>query len=176
MAVDFALSSNIANFLFAVLIATVISVFCTMSLSSKNALNSLIAEYSVMEGVVLLLTVMTILNIKSSGASLFTFSSFITLFPFLLILFIIGIFIALLSIYFDRIANNKVSSYYTSFSGTSVTLIIAQIMLLVNSIAKTPTNPVLNKKTFSILMLLGTINLIVVITLGVVLKFYSTDC
>jgi len=170
------LSSNIGYFLLSILIATVISIFFTMGLSSKNALGSLIGEYSVMEGVLLLLTLLTILNIRSSGANLFTFSSFITLFPFILLLIIIGYYIALLSIYFDRISSNKVSPYYTSFSATLIALIVAQVMLLVSSVSKTPNNPVLNMKTFSILMFLGTITMIVVITLGVILKFYATDC
>ena len=34
----------------------------------------------------------------------------------------------------------------------------------------------INPKTFSLMMLIGTINLITVITLGVVLKYYATDC
>jgi hypothetical protein len=170
------LAKNLANFLYAILIGTIISIFCTMSISGKSAIESLIAEYSVIEGVILLLTVLMTINIRAGNVSLFTFSSFITLFPFVLLLFIIGLFIALLSIYFNRIADNKVSPYYTSFSTTLVGLLIAQLMLLVGSVAKDPTNPVINKKTFSLLMLLGTINLIVVITLGVILKFYSTDC
>ena len=37
-------------------------------------------------------------------------------------------------------------------------------------------NNALNPKTFSVLSLLGTLNLIVCITLGVVVKYYATDC
>ncbi len=36
-------------------------------------------------------------------------------------------------------------------------------------------NKAINPKTFSLMMLLGTLNLITVITLGVVLKNYSTE-
>ena len=175
--VDYALSSNIANLLFAILIAVVIGIFCTLGIHSKNALESLIAEYSVMVGVILILTVLMILNIKSNtNLELFSFTSFITLFPFFWIVFIICYYISLLSKYFDRISSNKVSEYYSSFSNTLVVLLLTQIYMLVSSVAKNPNNPTLSQKTFSILMFLGTINLIVVITIGVILKFYSTDC
>lgn len=174
--VDYTLSTNISYFLFAILIATIVSIFATIGLSSKNALESLIGEYSVMAGVLLLLMVLTTINIKSAGLSLFSFNSFITLFPFILILAIISYYLVLLSIYFTRISTNKVSSYYQSFSNTMLVLLLTQIMLLVSSVGKSPINPSLPKKIFSVLMLLGTINMIVVITLGVILKFYATDC
>ena len=174
--VDYTLSSNISYFLFAILIATIVSIFATIGLSSKNGLESLIGEYSVMAGVLLMLMVLTTINIKSAGFSLFSFNSLINLIPFIWILVIICYYIALLSIYFTRISTNKVSDYYQTFSNTMLVLILTQIMLLVSSVGKSPTNPSLPKKIFSILMLLGTINLIVVITLGVILKFYATDC
>jgi hypothetical protein len=174
---DYRLSSDIGKFLFAILLATIISIFCTIWSTDKNSVESLIAEYSVMEGVIVLLTVLSILNMKGRNISLFTFDTFITLFPFLLIIFIVGYYIALLSIYIDRIATNKVSPYYSSFSGTFIALIISQIMILINDIMKKPdSNPILSRKTFSILMFLGTINTITVITLGIILKLYSTDC
>ena len=37
------LAKNLANFLYAILIATIISIFCTMSISGKSAIESLIA-------------------------------------------------------------------------------------------------------------------------------------
>jgi hypothetical protein len=121
--------------------------------------------------------VLSILNMKGRNISLFTFDTFITLFPFILIIFIVGYYIALLSIYLTRISSNKVSPYYSSFSGTFIALIIAQIMILINDIMKKPdSSPILSRKTFSILMFLGTINTITVITLGIILKLYSTDC
>ena len=173
---DPVLSSNIGYFLLAILIATIISIFVTMSMSSKKSLESLIAEYSVMAGVLLLMTALIIMNLRSAGLSLFSFESFITLFPFVWLLFIIAYFISLLTIYFDRIAGDKVSSYYNTFSGLLISLVIVQILMLVNSLIKSPGTPVIGKKTFSIMMLLGTINFIVVITLGIILKFYATDC
>jgi hypothetical protein len=94
---DYRLSSDIGKFLFAILLATIISIFCTIWATDKNSVESLIAEYSVMEGVIVLLTVLTILNMKARNIGLFTFDTFITLFPFLLIIFIVGYYIALLS-------------------------------------------------------------------------------
>ena len=52
-------------------------------------------------------------------------------------------------------------------------LILGQVLMLVYTMTKYIEIP---KKIFTILMLFGTINAIVLITLGVVLKFYTTEC
>lgn len=174
--IDYKLNSNIANFLFAIIIACVIGILFSIGMATKNGLEALIAEYSTMAGALLLLIVLMILNLNNSNTPLWTFTTFITLFPFLWILFIIFYFIALLTIYFDKISSNKVSDYYKSFSNTSAFLIIMQLIVLVNSLFKNPSSPALDKKTFSMVMFLGVLNLIVAITVGVVLKFYTTDC
>ena len=83
----------------------------------------------------------------------------------------------LLYIYFDRISKG-VSNYYTLFLNISTMLTIAQLWMFFKALNEPyfKSNNTLNPKTFSLLTLLGTINIIVCITLGVVLKFYATDC
>jgi hypothetical protein len=178
MPLNYKLTSNIANFLLAIIIACVIGVFCTIGMKSKNGLEALIAEYSVMAGALILLTLMIFLNLRDNTqqSPLPSFKTFMVLFPFLLLLFIIFYFIALLTSYFDVISANKVSDYYTSFSNTSAFLIVAQLFVLVSSLLKNPMALNIEQKTFSTLMFLGVLNLIVVITVGVILKFYTTDC
>jgi uncharacterized BrkB/YihY/UPF0761 family membrane protein len=100
-------------------------------------------------------------------------SILVTLTPFIFILTLIISFIVLISKYFKQIVDNKISDYYYGFSKISTGLILTQILTLVYSMMKTTE---LSKKTFSILMLLGTINAIALITLGIILNFYTTDC
>ena len=169
---DTTITTNMTNFLYAIIIAAVFCIFCTIGVQSKTALEALIGEYSVIGAALLLILVLKTLNINASE-QLLSLSTLFTLGPFLLILFIIIYYIVIINIYFDKIVSNKISDYYFSFSNISTVLIMAQIFLLVSTISKTTELP---KKTFSILMLLGTINAIVVITLGIVLKFYTTDC
>ena len=174
---DYRLSSDIGKFLFAILLGAIISIFVTIWISDQYSVKALIAEYSIMECAIVLLSVLTILNMKSRNLNIFSFDSFITLFPFFMIMFIIAFYITLLSTYTERISSNKVSPYYASFSTTFIALIISQLTVLINDIMrKADSNPLLGKKTFSILLFLGTVNIITVITLGVILKFYSTDC
>ena len=91
---------------------------------------------------------------------------------------IISWLLVLLYKYFDRITSNKVSDYYVSFVNISTILTLAQLFMLMNAVTDTyfENNKSLQPKTFSILILFGTINIITVITLGVILKSYVTDC
>ena len=86
--------------------------------------------------------------------------------------------LVLLHKYYDRITGNQVSDYYVSFVNMSTILTLVQLIILVNAVTDSyfENNRSLQPKTFSMLMLLGTINVIMVITLGVILKSYVTDC
>ena len=152
---DLNVTTNISNFLYALIIAAVFAVFCTIGVNTQGALEALIGEYCIIGAAVLILLVLKIRVI--SPENLRTMSTLFTLAPFVFILFIV------------------ISKYYYSFSTISTLLLVAQIILLVSSVAKANITE-LSKKTFSILMLLGTINGIVVVTLGIILKFYTTDC
>ena len=170
---DLNVTTNISNFLYALIIAAVFAVFCTIGVQTESALEALIGEYCIIGAAILILLVLKIKVIDPDR--LITMSSLFTLAPFLFILFIVIYYIVIISIYFTKIASNKISNYYYSFSTISTLLLVAQILLLVSSVAKANITEI-SKKTFSILMLLGTINGIVVVTLGIILKFYTTDC
>ena len=113
---------------------------------------------------------------RSSGVSLYKL--FLSLFPLIMLMVIISWLLVLLYKYFDRITSNKVSDYYVSFVNISTILTLAQLFMLMNAVTDTyfENNKSLQPKTFSILILFGTINIITVITLGVILKSYVTDC
>ena len=91
---------------------------------------------------------------------------------------IIGLTMFYLYTYFDIIAKGEVSSYYNSFSVSSFIFLITQLSILFSAIfnkSNKPNEKLLSEKTFTLLIFLGVINYIMVITLGIVLKFYSTQ-
>ena len=166
------MTSNLTNLLTAILIAVVFCILCTIGVTTESGLEALIGEYSVMGAVVLLILLLKTKNMLNSGI-VDKMSVLITAAPFLFLLFLIVYYIVIVSIYFKNIVSKKISEYYYMFSKLSTGLILGQVLLIVYTMAKTIEIP---KKTFTILMLLGTINAIVLITLGVILKFYTTDC
>ncbi len=164
--------SNITNLLTAVLVADVFSILCTIGITSQSGLEALIGEYSIMGAVILIILILKAKGMFNSGI-IDKMSILITLAPFLFLLFIVIYYIVLVSIYFENIVSKKISDYYYIFSKISTMLILGQVLMLVYTMSKYIEVP---KKIFTILMLLGTINAIVLITLGIVLKFYTTDC
>ena len=78
--------------------------------------------------------------------------------------------------YFDRISRGEVAGYYNSFSVLSTIFFAAQFIILFNALKDSETNgKLLTDKTFSILALFGVINYLIIITIGIVLHFYSTQ-
>jgi hypothetical protein len=98
-------------------------------------------------------------------------------FPFLTVMAVLMWTLVLLHKYFDKISENKVSDYYTSFINTISILLFAQIYVLTSGISETSfKNFQLSKKTASMLRLFGLLNIISVFTLQIILKYYTTDC
>jgi uncharacterized membrane protein len=98
--------------------------------------------------------------------------------PSIIILTIVLLLIIYLSIYFDKIAKGEVSSYYSSFSILSTIFLFAQVIIIFLAIFNNNNKQdgrLFTNTTFSILGLLGLINLLIVITIGIILKFYSTQ-
>ena len=166
------MTSNLTNLLTAILVADVFCILCTIGVTTESGLEALIGEYSIMGAVVLIILVLKTKTMLD-GSVTDKMSILLTLTPFIFILTLIISFIVLISKYFKQIVDNKISDYYYGFSKISTGLILTQILTLVYSMMKTTE---LSKKTFSILMLLGTINAIALITLGIILNFYTTDC
>ena len=110
------------------------------------------------------------------GAATFM-SKLITLLPILMLVITSLAVAIILFMYLDRITKG-VSDYYGLFINTSTMITIVQLMIMYRAVNGNEfiMNNVINGKTFSLLMLLATINIITIITLGVVLKNYTTDC
>jgi hypothetical protein len=166
------MTSNLTNLLTAILVADVFCILFTIGVTTESGLEALIGEYSILGAVVLIILVLKTKTMLDSSIT-DKISILLTLAPFLFILILIIAFIVLISTYFNQIINNKISDYYYGFSKISTGLILTQILTLVYSMMNSAE---LSKKIFSVLMLLGTINAIALITLGVILNFYTTDC
>jgi hypothetical protein len=98
-------------------------------------------------------------------------------YPFLAVMVIIMWVLVLLYKYYDKIIGNKVSDYYTSFMNITSILLFIQIYVLVSEITeKSFASFSLTPKMASMLRLFALLNAISVITLAIVLKYYTTDC
>jgi hypothetical protein len=105
-------------------------------------------------------------------------SNWIYLAPFILVLIIIAILISFLFSYFNRIANGEVSDYYSAYSNLSTIFLVIQLIMIFSALYKVSddfTKTLFPGKTFPLLILFGVIDMLVVVTLGVILKFYSTQ-
>lgn len=151
----------------AVIIASFIIIVITTGMTNSNGLSALIGGYS---GLLLGLLFIVILN--------FPPVRYLDMVPFAFLMIIISLFIYYLSTYFEQISTGNVSGYYNSFSILSTLFLAAQMAVLFSAMFKGLGNGglgMLSNKTFSILALLGVINFLIVITIGIVLHFYSTQ-
>lgn len=158
---------------FAVIIASCIIIVMTSGLTDKNGLSALIGGYYG-----LLLGILFVVIIKNYP--LYPIIKILDLVPFIIIMMIILILIYYLTTYFDKISTGDVSGYYNSFSGLSTLFLATQLLILFSELFRNSTvlsspEKKISSKMFALLVLLGTINFLVVITIGIVLKFYSTQ-
>jgi hypothetical protein len=158
---------SVINIPFAVIIASFIIIIVTTGMTDSNGLSALIGGYS---GLLFGLIFIIILNYPPT--------SWLDMFPFIMIMGIVALFISYLSIYFDQISKGEVSSYYNSFSVLSTLFLATQIIILFSAMFSKSgevTDNLLSQKTFSLLSLFGVINFLIVIIIGIVLRFYSTQ-
>jgi hypothetical protein len=164
---------NLNNAIYSITIASfiVILIITLFNTYNSNSMIALIVSYgSIVASLILLFGILY--NRLDKTTTLF--NKILTLFPLVIIICILLFIIYFLVSYFEQIVNNRISDYYYSFSLLSNIFLLTQIFLLYNSIGF-ETSKYITNKTFSILTLLGTINFIIILTLGIILKFYSTD-
>jgi hypothetical protein len=160
------LSLNMFKFLYALLVGSALVIFMTIGLTDPTALNALRGSYFI----ILCSLIFIFILIRNN----LTLSVTLAFFPiWASIIFII----ILLYKYYDRITENKVSDYYSTFMNLSNILLTIQIYILLSEISvKSFQDFKLTPKMGAILKLLSVLTSISVITLGVILKHYTTDC
>jgi hypothetical protein len=161
---------KLINIPFAVIIASSIIIIITTNMNNRNGLIALLGGYS---GLLFGLLFVIILNL------IFIKTSYLNMVPIITVMIIVGLLLYYLNIYFDRILKSEVSSYYFSFSSLSLILLAVQLITIFNAIysnAYEQNTQLFSNTTFSLLVLCNVINIIVVLTIGIVLHFYSTQC
>jgi hypothetical protein len=172
MKIERELYINLMNMAYAIIIAGFMIIIITTGSTNSNGLTGLIWGYSVLFVAILFFGTINWINVNGNPA----FPLLKILAVFLNICGIIIILIVYLSMYFENIITNKVSNYYYSFSNLSTMFLAVQIILLFSIFKPNVENNVLAvNKTCSIVLLLGLVNVIIVTTIGIVLKFYSTQ-
>ena len=160
---------KLMNVPFAVIIASGIIILITTNMTDQNALKALLGGYS---GLLLGLLFVIILNLT------FIKTPFLDMFPIIMVMIIVSLLLYYIVIYFDRISEGHVSSYYLSFSIVSLLFLAIQIITIFNAIYdKTyeSNTKLFSNTTFLLLGLFSVINIIIVLTIGIVLHFYSTQ-
>jgi hypothetical protein len=161
---------TVMNVPFSVIIASFIIITVTTNMTDPNGLKALIGGYF---GLMIGLLFVLILNLS------FTNTTFVDMVPIIFLLAIIGLIIYYLFTYFDRISNGEVSSYYGSFSILSSVFLVTQSLIIFNGIFNKLQNPdavsFFSDKTFALLGLFAVVNTLIVLTMGIVLHFYSTQ-
>ena len=160
---------NIMNVPYAVIIASFIIIIITTNMTDTNGLSALLGGYS---GLCIGMIFVILINY------IFAKTSYLDMFPLLMVIIISSLIITYLGIYFDKIAKGEVSNYYSSFSLLSVIFLGTQVGIIFSSIygkTQDPNSKMFSDTTFALLGLFSVINILIVLTLGIVLHFYSTQ-
>lgn len=157
-------------FLYACVAMTLIMAFFTVGIPNSNALTATIVCYYLTAAAILILA-------GHASTTITNLSSGITkMLPFLSIFGTIMYLGIMMSMYFTPIAHNKVSNYYYNFSKVSVVLMMIQTGIFLHALYTTKGVDNISRQTMAVLSLLATVNLITALTLGITLKYYTTDC
>jgi hypothetical protein len=174
---DKQLYQNLDTFLYSLVAGAGLVVILTSGKTDKSAVTAFQVAYSILFCVVCYKSVLagSKLDLSQSGSMITKAINFITMFfPFLSILAVILWILVLVSLYYDRITEGKVSDYYTSFMNIASVMLLIQIYMIFSETSdKTPP---LSLKTYSLLRMLAVLSALSVITVSIVLKFYITDC
>lgn len=160
---------KVMNVIFSIVIASCIIIIITANMTDTNGLSALMGGYS---GLLLGMLFIIILNL------LFKQSTYFDMIPLFMIIIIVGLLLNYLRIYFDRISSGEVSSYYSNFSLLSTIFLFTQLIIIFGAIygkSESDGSKLFKDTTFSLLGLFSVINIIIVLTIGIVLHFYSTQ-
>ena len=161
--------------------------FATIGTASMDSLNGTIAGYSLIGGGILLLISFLLYGIsiandeksailgKNNRSSIM--SAIYTAGPFLVLLGIVGYTLYLIITYKNRIAEGNVAPGYVSFTNISIILILMQLFLFYMGSQKDSfkTTNRLDRVYSMLLYFIGIINIVTIITIGIILSYFSTD-
>jgi hypothetical protein len=175
--IDQQLFENILSISYSFIFGGLIIVLMTIGTHNQSALIGTITGYSAAACATILISGLTYSTI-ANGNKTPQISDILSALGPMILLFIIFLFsLTLVSVYFDNISQNKVSNYYGMFSNMSILFILIQVYIfyLATNQKSFRENGYINKLTVMKLLLLSVINILILITEGVSLKYFSTD-
>lgn len=170
-------STDIATIIYkSLIIVGIIIILATIGSASSVNLKGTILGYWFI-GIGILILIATTMKIVINAGASSNINILNILGPFLLILGAIGYTMYLLIIHFNRISDGNISSGYVNFSNVSLMLMMIQLYIFYLG---TNTKEYQDKKSFSkiyssLLYLIGFLNIIAVVTVGIVLTYFTTD-
>jgi hypothetical protein len=166
------LNKKLNFIIYGALIAAFVIIILTTYAEGRIAFNAFTGSYMVLLISVIFILAITLKKIANLGI----YESLIALAPIILLMLLISWILVILYKYSDRIIGHKVSDYYVTFMNISTILILVQLTIIMKSVTDNNLGKQLfQPKILAIWTLLFTINMIIVITLGVILKSYVTD-
>jgi hypothetical protein len=144
------------------------------TLAGSSVIGYMVGYSFICAGYILLLGYISFSTNKSGG----TIYSFLQLFaPILLIIGTIIWYLSLVGIYQRRITDGTVAPGYFSFSNIFLILIFVETIVFYRGIKKDASNNSLsiNKITSMVCGFLGLLNILVLISIHIILAYFSTD-
>lgn len=167
------LYNNLLNMSYALIIASLVVILVTMGSYNDGSISGTIGGYSgILAGILFIVTV----NLVNASSQL-SMGMLLSYMPFVIVMVVCCLMIAYLSIYFDKLSHGHVANYYDTFSKLSVLFLFIQVVTLMNSTSNGSQQgtKLLSNNVYNLTILLGTINIIFVVIIGIVLKFYTTQ-
>jgi hypothetical protein len=145
--------------------------------SASNLTGTIIGYSFIVTGTLLLIGYLLNNMNATSGSNFSLISSLVTIGPFVLLIGILIYMIYLLSYYFSQITAGHISSGYYTFMNIFIILLMVEFYVFYNGTQDKvfKTTGTIGKITGMILYLLELVSIVTAITLGIVLKYFSTD-
>ena len=173
---DSIFNSLTSKFYISLITVGIILLFATIGSTSMDSLNGSIAGYFLIAiGMAILISF--IIGISSKNGSQNIISAIFSVGPFFVTIGIVAYILYLLFTYNDRIAEGNIAPGYANFTNISVILILLQLFLFYMGTQKQSfqRDNKLDRVYSGLLYFVGVINIVAVITIGIILKYFSTD-
>jgi hypothetical protein len=171
---DSIFSSLTSRFYISLITVGIILLFATIGTTSMDGLNGTIAGYFFIAiGIAILVSF--IISVSSRNGSIL--SSIFSMGPFFVTIGIVSYILYLLFTYKDRIAQGNIAPGYANFTNISVILVLLQLFLFYMGTQKESfqKDKKLDRVYSGLLYFVGIINIVTVITIGIILRYFSTD-
>ena len=164
------LQTNLLYLAYVFIITGFIVVTITSGIANYNGVSGLLGGYSAITMGILITIFITGITISNSPTMNYL-SIFLYYLPFLFVMAILILLITYNSIYIKDIGEGHVENYYSRFLTASNIFLAAQLLIIFTTMKYNTYN---NKNITAILSLLGVINIIIVVTIGIILSKYPT--